>query len=92
MADSLKMGNLSLNESQHAPAGPNPTNGRAAYIPPHLRQRTMGANVDGAAAPPPPGPAAGAWNGPKYVFCNLLYKFQCSPQVPCLCSFWLTVA
>lgn len=68
MADSLKMGNLSLNESQHAPAAP-PSNGRAAYIPPHLRQRTMGANVDGAAASPPgPAPGAGAWNGPRYVF------------------------
>ncbi|KAH1768095.1 DEAD-box ATP-dependent RNA helicase [Aspergillus fumigatus] len=65
MADSLKMGNLSLNESQHAPAAP-PSNGRAAYIPPHLRQRTMGANVDGAAASPPgPAPGAGAWNGPR---------------------------
>lgn len=76
MADGLKMGNLSLNESQHAPAGP-PSNGRAAYIPPHLRQRTMGANVDGAAAPPPPGPAApaGAWNGPRYVF-EILLKSQ----------------
>ncbi|KAE8351913.1 hypothetical protein BDV28DRAFT_158353 [Aspergillus coremiiformis] len=52
MADSLKMGSLSLNESQHAPA-PTSSSGRAAYIPPHLRQRQMGANMDGAAAPPP---------------------------------------
>ncbi|KAK1143134.1 DEAD-box ATP-dependent RNA helicase [Aspergillus melleus] len=59
MADGLKMGNLSLNESQHAPAAPN--TGRAAYIPPHLRQRQMGAsaNMDGAAPPPGPGPAPG---------------------------------
>ncbi|OJK03819.1 hypothetical protein ASPACDRAFT_21748 [Aspergillus aculeatus ATCC 16872] len=70
MADGLKMGNLSLNESQHAPAAPANT-GRAAYIPPHLRGRPMGANMDGAPAPapaaaaaaaaaaaPPPGPAA----------------------------------
>ena len=36
MADQLDMGRLSLNDSQHAP-----TNGfeRAAYIPPHLRNR-----------------------------------------------------
>ncbi|KAL4890921.1 ATP-dependent RNA helicase ded1 [Aspergillus ambiguus] len=64
MADSLKMGNLSLNESQHAPAPHTTPSGRAAYIPPHLRQRQMGAsaNMDGAA--PPPGPAAhagGSW-------------------------------
>ncbi|KAJ6099764.1 hypothetical protein N7467_001299 [Penicillium canescens] len=54
MADGLQMGNLSLNESQHAPAGNAPGAGRAAYIPPHLRQRGPGpapANVDPAAAP-----------------------------------------
>ncbi|EAW10233.1 DEAD/DEAH box helicase [Aspergillus clavatus NRRL 1] len=63
MADGLNMGNLSLNDSQHAPAGPGNT-GRAAYIPPHLRGRAGGANVDAAAAAaPPPGPAA--WNGPR---------------------------
>lgn len=54
MADGLKMGNLSLNESQHAPQPPN--TGRAAYIPPHLRQRNTGMNMDGAA--PPPGPSS----------------------------------
>ncbi|OGM47055.1 ATP dependent RNA helicase (Dbp1) [Aspergillus bombycis] len=71
MADSLKMGNLSLNESQHAPA-PNSSVGRAAYIPPHLRQRQTGANMDGApaAAPPPPGPSGpgnswGSRGGPR---------------------------
>lgn len=62
MADSLKMGNLSLNESQHAPNHPTPS-GRAPYIPPHLRQRQMGASMDGAAPPPP----AGSWAGPRYV-------------------------
>lgn len=63
------MGNLSLNESQHAPAAA-PNTGRAAYIPPHLRGRQMGGNMDGAAAAPPPGPAAGpgnSWGGPRYV-------------------------
>lgn len=54
MADGLKMGNLSLNESQHAPQPANP--GRAAYIPPHLRQRNTGMNMDGAT--PPPGPSS----------------------------------
>ena len=78
MADSLKMGNLSLNESQHAPA-PAPSTGRAAYIPPHLRQRQMGGNMDGAA--PVPGPAAAAvpapagpgnsWGAPRYVISSL---------------------
>lgn len=64
------MGNLSLNESQHAPAAPN--TGRAAYIPPHLRQRQMGAsaNMDGAA--PPPGP--GSWGGPRYVVFPLCHS------------------
>jgi ATP-dependent RNA helicase DDX3X len=68
MADGLQMGNLSINDSQHAPQGGNPPQGqgRAAYIPPHLRnsQRSMGAgaaNVDGSA--PPPGPGYG---GPRY--------------------------
>ncbi|RWQ98269.1 putative ATP dependent RNA helicase [Paecilomyces variotii] len=65
MADSLKIGNLSLNESQHAPHNNN--TGRAAYIPPHLRGRggpgpnpgpsPMG--MDGAA----PAPSGGAWGG-----------------------------
>ncbi|KAI9930927.1 DEAD-box ATP-dependent RNA helicase [Aspergillus wentii] len=61
MADGLKMGNLSLNESQHAPAAPQ--QGRAAYIPPHLRQRNVAPNMDGAAPPPAGGP--GAWSGPR---------------------------
>lgn len=64
MADGLQMGNLSLNESQHAPQGNAPV-GRAAYIPPHLRQRGPGpapgpsANADAA----PSGPGFG---GPRY--------------------------
>lgn len=66
MADGLQMGNLSINDSQHAPQGNPPQGqGRAAYIPPHLRnsQRSMGAsNMDGAA--PPPGPGYGG--GPRY--------------------------
>lgn len=65
MADGLNMGNLSLNDSQHAPRGQQPPapSGRAPYIPPHLRQRTVNANVDGAAAYPPAGPGAYA---PRY--------------------------
>ncbi|OGE53597.1 hypothetical protein PENARI_c007G07166 [Penicillium arizonense] len=77
MADGLQMGNLSLNESQHAPAGNAPGAGRAAYIPPHLRQRGPGpapANVDPAAAPAggfggPRGPPGGKWanaNAPDF--------------------------
>ncbi|OKL64642.1 ATP-dependent RNA helicase ded1 [Talaromyces atroroseus] len=67
MADSLKIQNLSLNESQHAPSGPPAANGRSAYIPPHLRQRNTNAGpspMDGAG---PAGPApAGAWgNAPR---------------------------
>ncbi|KAK2868066.1 hypothetical protein FQN49_003187, partial [Arthroderma sp. PD_2] len=49
MADNIKIGNLSLNDSQHAP---NAT-GRSAYIPPHLRGQARQA----AAADPTPGPA-----------------------------------
>lgn len=67
MADGLQMGNLSLNESQHAPTGNAPGAGRAAYIPPHLRQRGPGpapANVDPAAAP------AGGFGGPRYSLPN----------------------
>lgn len=60
MADGLQMGNLSLQDSQHAPQGGPP--GRAAYIPPHLRGRNAGASVGGPA--PPPGPAAG-FSGPR---------------------------
>ncbi|KAL3468363.1 P-loop containing nucleoside triphosphate hydrolase protein [Aspergillus heterothallicus] len=63
MADGLNMGGLTLNESQHAPApGGNPSGGgRAAYIPPHLRQR-QGANAESA---PPPAAAPGSFNGPR---------------------------
>ncbi|KAH8693637.1 P-loop containing nucleoside triphosphate hydrolase protein [Talaromyces proteolyticus] len=79
MADSLKIQNLSLNESQHAaPNGPPTANGRSAYIPPHLRQRNVNpVAVDGAGPVPAPAAAAaagapagpggpGAWGvGPK---------------------------
>ncbi|GAM40469.1 hypothetical protein EIK77_006830 [Talaromyces pinophilus] len=67
MADSLKIQNLSLNDSQHAPNGPPAANGRSAYIPPHLRGR---GNVNPGPGPSPmdgAGPAgptpAGAWGG-----------------------------
>lgn len=65
MADSLNMNGLSLNDSQHAPqGGPPQQNGgfgeRAAYIPPHMRQRTQQAppsggpnGFDGGPAPAP---------------------------------------
>lgn len=62
MADGLQMGNLSLQDSQHAPQGGPP--GRAAYIPPHLRGRNVGASMDGGA--PPPGPSAG-FSAPRYA-------------------------
>ncbi|KAJ5907433.1 ATP-dependent RNA helicase ded1 [Penicillium taxi] len=64
MADGLQMGNLSLNDSQHASQAPNGPPGRAAYIPPHLRQR--GGNISAAAVDgpaPPPGP--GGYGGPR---------------------------
>lgn len=61
MADGLHMGNLSLNDSQHAPQAPAAPPGRAAYIPPHLRQRNVSSNMDNSA--PPPGPGYGA---PRY--------------------------
>ncbi|KAL4878496.1 hypothetical protein BJY04DRAFT_209191 [Aspergillus karnatakaensis] len=71
MADGLNMGSLTLNDSQHAPApGGNPGGGRAAYIPPHLRQRP-GAPAAPAPAPAPAeaaaaGPApGGSWGGPR---------------------------
>jgi ATP-dependent RNA helicase DDX3X len=57
------MGNLSLQDSQHAPQGGPP--GRAAYIPPHLRGRP-GASMDSA---PPAGPGAGpgpGFSGTRY--------------------------
>jgi ATP-dependent RNA helicase DDX3X len=58
MADSLKIGNLTLNDSQHAPHN---STGRAAYIPPHLRQQQRNVasmNVDGAPAGPQQSAAA----------------------------------
>src|SRR2546421_11790880 len=72
MADSLKMGGLSLEDSQHAPTHQT---GRSPYIPPHLRGQPRSVvppmGLDGAApaAPPPPagrGLNASAW-GPGYV-------------------------
>ena len=66
MADGLQMGNLSLNESQHAPQGNAPV-GRAAYIPPHLRQRGPGAGPSAPADAAPPGPGFG---GPRYCTPN----------------------
>ena len=60
MADGLQMGNLSLDDSQHAPQANGGPPGRAAYIPPHLRGRP-GAGGDSA---PPAGPGYG---GPRYV-------------------------
>lgn len=69
MADNLKVEKLSLNDSQHAPpaAAHTTPSGRAAYIPPHLRQqRNAGAvGLDGAGSSPG-GRNAGAWNA-KYV-------------------------
>lgn len=69
MADQLKMGNLSLNESQHAPQNGGFTE-RAAYIPPHLRNRPPPAAMDGGhvamnGAPPPMngGGGGGSWGG-----------------------------
>ncbi|KAI9370777.1 hypothetical protein BJX61DRAFT_535352 [Aspergillus egyptiacus] len=66
MADNLNMGSLTLNDSQHAPAPTgNPSGGgRAAYIPPHLRQRQTNANADPSAPAP-----AGSWGGSRYVRC-----------------------
>lgn len=65
MADGLHMGKLSLSDSQHAapPAQNGAPVGRAAYIPPHLRQRNPGAIMDDAA--PPPGPGYGG--NPRYA-------------------------
>lgn len=73
MADSLKIQNLSLNESQHAPNGPPAANGgRAAYIPPHLRGRS---NVNAGPSPmdgagPGPGPAGHAGPAPGGAWGN----------------------
>ena len=68
MADGLQMGNLSLNESQHAPQGNAPGQGRAAYIPPHLRGRGGPAPGPGPAADgPTPG---GSFDGPRYSIQN----------------------
>ncbi|KAF4542575.1 RNA helicase ATP-dependent DEAD-box conserved site [Lasiodiplodia theobromae] len=68
MADQLKMGNLSLNESQHAPQNGGFTE-RAAYIPPHLRNRPPPAAMDGGhvamngGPPPMNGGGGGGWGG-----------------------------
>lgn len=66
MAEQLDMGRLSLHESQHAPGGFQPE--RAAYIPPHLRQRApAGGPPSGMDGPPPmmngggPGLNGSAW-------------------------------
>ncbi|CAL5873781.1 uncharacterized protein PFLUO_LOCUS8063 [Penicillium psychrofluorescens] len=68
MADGLQMGNLSINDSQHA--GPPAPTGRSAYIPPHLRQRGMNAAPSMDAAPPP-GPGFGApRNAPRGNWAN----------------------
>ena len=77
MADSLKMGGLSLEDSQHAPTHQT---GRAAYIPPHLRgqPRSVAApmGLDGAAPPPPAGRGlnASAW-GPGYVILARPFRY-----------------
>jgi hypothetical protein len=72
MADGLKVADLSLNASKHAPHNA----GRAPYIPPHLRQRNVAPmNMDGAppaGGPPPattenPAPNHDGWGAP-YVF------------------------
>ena len=61
MADQLNMNGLSLNDSQHA--GPNGMGGgRAAYIPPHLRNAPQSVRMDGP--PPTAGMNASAWAGP----------------------------
>lgn len=84
MADSLKIQNLSLNESQHAPNGPPAANGRSAYIPPHLRGRNVNPGPTPALAPGPspmdgagpPGPTpAGAW-GNAYVLTFFIAFFK----------------
>ncbi|KAJ5172493.1 DEAD-box ATP-dependent RNA helicase [Penicillium capsulatum] len=64
MADGLPVGNLSLNDSQHAPQAPSGPPGRAAYIPPHLRQRNTGASMDSNTPPAGPG-FGGPRNGPR---------------------------
>lgn len=77
MADSLKIQNLSLNDSQHAPNGPPAANGRSAYIPPHLRGRNVNTGpapgpspMDGAGPAGPPGPTpAGAWGNAYVLTC-----------------------
>ena len=59
MADSLNMAHLSLRDSQHASikgGQPNGMQERAAYIPPHMRNR--------GPMPPPAGPPNGFDGGP----------------------------
>lgn len=52
MADGLKVADLSLNASKHAPHNA----GRAPYIPPHLRQRNVAPAMNMDGAPPAGGP------------------------------------
>ncbi|KAF2740554.1 DEAD-domain-containing protein [Polyplosphaeria fusca] len=70
MADQLDMGRLSLNDSKHAPGGN--FQDRAAYIPPHLRNRPQAA-PQGMEGPPPMMNGAGlngsAW-GPSPGYSN----------------------
>ncbi len=81
MADSLNMNGLSLKDSQHASQGAPQQNGfheeRAAYIPPHMRQRPGGppaqpAGFDGGPPPMSNGQNGSAWPAPKYVLKNTL--------------------
>jgi len=78
MADGLQMGNLSLNESQHAPQGNAPGQGRAAYIPPHLRQRGGPAPGPSAVDGPAPG---GDFGGPRYSFQILTRQIHTNPKL-----------
>lgn len=73
MADSLNMNGLSLADSQHASQPGAQQNGfpeRAAYIPPHMRQRPAApssgppngyASYDGGPAPMSNGLNSSAW-------------------------------
>ncbi|KAF2090643.1 DEAD-domain-containing protein, partial [Saccharata proteae CBS 121410] len=68
MADQLNMGNLSLNDSQHAPHNGGGFQERSAYIPPHLRNRGPQAMdapppMMNGGGPPPPGPMNGGFAG-----------------------------
>ena len=70
MADSLNMGGMSLNDSQHAQQ--NGFSGeRAAYIPPHLRGRGGGPPSDAPngfdGGPAQPGPMSNGMNGSAWA-------------------------